>query len=109
MSTLLEIQMAKFLNLDDAQLAAEMQAKPARQVMAEFLYALTQLIVHHKVMHDVTDLSVNFHGGARRVDIATLTEDGQHLAQWLLGLNANVLDEQCGAPVGLPGTTGPTH
>ena len=35
--------MAKFLNLDDAQLAAEMQAKPARQVMAEFLYALTQL------------------------------------------------------------------
>ena len=110
MSKLLELQMQKLMNLvDDDELAAQMQAKSAHQVMSEFLLALSQLLVHHRVMHDISHLAVNFSGHARRVDIAALTEDGQHLEQWLLGLNANLADEQLGTPVSLPMMSGPVQ
>jgi hypothetical protein len=100
---LLEIQMQKLLTMQDAELAAEIQAKSPRQVMSEFLFALGQLVVHHGVQHGLTDLSVNFHGGALRLDIAKLTPDGQRLEQWLLGLNANIADvAHLGDAVSLP-------
>lgn len=105
---LLETQIGKLLGTSDAELAAAMRAKPTRQVMAEFLFALSQLLIHHEAPADITDVSVNFHGRALRVDIAKLTDDGQHLEAWLLGLNANPLDEACGASVPLP-STGPVQ
>jgi hypothetical protein len=89
--------------MTDDQIVDAMRAKSARQVMAEFLLALGQLVLHHQVPGELTDLSVNFHGRQRRVDIASLTPDGQHLEAWLLGLNANVLDvEHLGMSVSLP-------
>ena len=109
LTELIQEQITKVMALDNDELAAAMQAKSPGQVMAEFLFALSQLLVHHKVPHEPTAVSVNFHGRALRVDIATLSDDGQHLEQWLLGLDANLLSEQCGQPVSLPGTQGPSH
>ena len=89
--------------MSDDQLIASIREKSPLQLMAEFLFALSQLLLYHVPEQEVTEVSVNFHGASMRVDIAKLTPDGQHLEAWLCGLNANVLDvERCGTPVPLP-------
>jgi hypothetical protein len=88
--------------MTDEQLQDAMRAKSPKQVMAEFLFALGQLVVYHHISAEMTDLALNFHGRTMRVDIAKLTDDGQHLEHWLLGLNANLTDAGLGTPVSLP-------
>jgi hypothetical protein len=93
----------------DSDVIQMLRAKSTRQVLAEFVAALGQLVIHLHLEADLPDLSVNFHGRAMRLDVAQLTPDGQHLARWLLGLNANVLDPAFGARVDLPDTGGPVQ
>ena len=73
----------------DAQFVENLRAKSTRQVLAEFVASLGQLVMHLNLQHEVTELSVNFHGPAMRLDIATVDASGEHLAAWLLALDAN--------------------
>jgi hypothetical protein len=92
----------------DEQFVANVRAKSARQVLGEFIAALGQLVLHLEMPYELTDLSVNFHGRALRVDVAALSPDGEHLAEWLVGLNADVTDPAFGSRVSLP-TAGPVQ
>jgi hypothetical protein len=88
---------------DDEEIIAEMRAKSTRQVLAEFMGALSQLILHLDLPATPNMLAVNFHGGLMRVDFARLTDDGQHITEWFVGLNANFCDPAFGARLPLPG------
>jgi hypothetical protein len=100
--------MKVLMEKSDAQLLADIRGKSTRHVLAEFMRAVSQLAVHLE-LPDLAAVSVNFHGAAMRVDVATLTDDGQHLDHWLLGLNADVTDPQFGARLTLPGMDGQSH
>ena len=76
--------------------------KTTHQLMAEFLFALGQLVLHLQVPAELTDLALNFHGRQMRLDIATLTPDGGHLQEWLLALDANPLSQRFGERLELP-------
>jgi hypothetical protein len=93
----------------DEDRIAEMQAKSRRQVMAEFMLALSQLLLHLDLPADPTDISLNFHGRLMRIDLARLTEDGEHIAEWFVGLNANLASPDFGRAVPLPGTDATAH
>jgi len=86
----------------DDQIIADMRAKSTRQVLAEFIAALGQLVIHLDLQADLPDLAINFHARLMRVDVARLTPDGQHLDEWITALNANVSDPAFGARVDLP-------
>jgi hypothetical protein len=66
--------------------------KSAKQAVAELVLAAMQLVLVLGIDEDVANLSINFDGRARRVDIARMDAAGQHLDAWLCGLNANVAD-----------------
>ena len=75
----------------------------------ELMTAMLKVLELHGLATDRTpwNLTMNFHGPARRLDIATVTPDGQQLEQWLLGLNMNLVDlEAFGTPVMLPAQGG---
>jgi hypothetical protein len=93
----------------DEDRIAEIQAKSRRQVMAEFMLALSQLLLHLELPADPTDISLNFHGRLMRIDIARLTADGQHLAEWFCAVNANLASPDFGQSVPLPGTNATAH
>ena len=66
--------------------------KTAKQAVAELVLAAMQLVLVLGIDEDAANLTVNYDGRARRVDIARIDETGQHLEAWLTGLNANVAD-----------------
>jgi hypothetical protein len=78
-------------------------AQSKRQALAHFVYATMQLLATFEIAAEVSDVSVNFHGRAMRVDIATIGADG-HLEQWLLGLAADPTHPRFAESVPLPGT-----
>jgi hypothetical protein len=85
----------------DEQLVAAIKAQSVRSLLGEFVLALSRLAIHLDL--EVTEVSVNFHGPLARVDIAKLTPDGAHLAEWVYGFNANPADVVAfGSPVRLP-------
>jgi hypothetical protein len=86
----------------DADFAAAVRAKSTRRVLGEFVAALGELVIHLDLPHAITTLSVNYHGHQQRVDIATLTPDGQHLDEWLVALNADPVSPSFAARVDLP-------
>jgi hypothetical protein len=60
--------------------------------------------------HDINDLTVNVNYRAHRIDIATLSDDGQHVEQWLCGFAIDPRNLPAfGTPVSLPGGTRTTH
>jgi hypothetical protein len=89
-------------------------AKDVEQKNAAFEF-MTKLLVLLELYGVATDrtpwnLSVNFHGAARRLDIARLTPDGQGLEAWVMGIDMNLVDLQTfGTPIGLPTPSGQTH
>jgi hypothetical protein len=91
--------------LPDEQLVANIRAKTTRQVLAEFIAVLGQLLIHLDVQAEITDLSVNFHGHLLRIDIAQLTDDGQHIAAWLCALDANPMSASFATRLDLPAKT----
>jgi hypothetical protein len=97
------------MDIEPDDIIAAMQAKSRREVVGEFMLALSQLLLHLQVAADVTDISVNFHGRLMRIDIARLTADGQHLAEWFCAVNANLASPDFGQSVSLPGTNATSH
>jgi hypothetical protein len=97
------------MDIEPDDIIAAMQAKSRREVVGEFMLALSQLLLHLEVPADVTDISVNFHGRLMRIDIARLTDDGQHLAEWFIALNANLASPDFGQSVPLPGQDARAH
>jgi hypothetical protein len=97
------------MDIEPDDIIAAMQAKSRREVVGEFMLALSQLLLHLQVAADVTDISVNFHGRLMRIDIARLTDDGQHLAEWFIALNANLASPHFGESVPLPGQDARAH
>jgi hypothetical protein len=89
------------------------KAVSVRAAVATFQVALMQLLEAAAGMTgdtDVTDLTVNVNLRVSRIDIARLSEDGQHLGQWLCGFSIDPRDiPSFGTPVGLPGMDGQTH
>jgi hypothetical protein len=67
--------------------------KTAKQAVAELVMAAMQLVLVLGIDEDAANLSVNYDGRARRVDIARIDAEGGHLDAWLFGLNANVADQ----------------
>jgi hypothetical protein len=88
--------------LSDEQFVANIRAKTTKQVLSEFIAALGQLVLKLEVQAELTDLSINFHGRLLRLDIAQLTDDGAHLAEWLCALDANPTSPQFATRLSLP-------
>jgi hypothetical protein len=82
-----------------------------RYAVAAFHLALIQLIETCGLQDiPLTDLSVNFDGRSLRIDIARLTEDGQHIGEWLRGYSVDPRDlATFGTPVSLPTPPGPVQ
>jgi hypothetical protein len=81
--------------------------KSVKQATAEVVMALMQLITILGIDEDPANLAINYHGRDGRLDFARLDESGQHLAEWLCGLNADVTrPAHVGEPVWLPAQGG---
>ena len=82
-----------------------------RYAVAALQLAAIQLIEAAGVSDvDLTDLTVHLDGRSMRVDIARVSEDGRHIAEWLRGYSVDPHDlSTFGTPVGLPGLTGRAH
>ena len=89
-------------DFSDEQIVAAIKARSTRSVLGEFVLALSHLLIHLEVPAEMNQVSVNFHGVAMRVDIARLTDDGEHLAEWITALNANPMDPAFASRVPLP-------
>jgi len=58
---------------------------------------------------DIDDVTVNINFRDRRIDIAKLTPDGNHIDHWICGFSIDPEDLSAfGTPVGLPGFSDPT-
>ena len=68
------------------------EPKTAKQAVAELVLAAMQLVIVLGIDEDPANLTVNYDGRSRRVDVARIDASGQHLEAWLTGLNANVAD-----------------
>jgi hypothetical protein len=93
------------------ELRADWAPTPQQNAALELMVAFLKLLEVWQLTTERTPwtLSLNFHGGARRLDIATLTEDGQHLASYVMGIHMNILDlETFGTPAMLP-SAGPVQ
>jgi hypothetical protein len=88
----------------DEELVAAIKARSTRSVLAEFVLALSRLTIHCDL--EITQVAVHFHGPLARVDIAKLTPDGGHLAEWLMAFNANPADPAFASRVELPDAAG---
>jgi hypothetical protein len=97
------------MEIDPDHIIVVMQAKSRHEVVGEFMLALSQLLLHLQLPAEVTDISVNFHGRLMRIDIARLTADGQHLAEWFTALNANLASPHFGESMPLPGQDARAH
>jgi len=81
-----------------------------RAAVAAFHLALIQLLEATGVELELTELSVNVHGGYLRIDIARLTPDGQHIAAWIAGYSIDPRHlATFGTPIPLPGMNGPVQ
>lgn len=61
-------------------------------------------------INEITDLAVNVNFRDSRIDVARLTEDGQHLGEWICGFSINPHDlSEFGTAVLLPGMDRQTH
>jgi hypothetical protein len=81
--------------------------KTAKQAVAELVLAAMQLLMVLGIDEDPANVTVNYDGRARRVDIARIDETGQHIEAWLTGLNANVVEmAHVGERVPLPAQGG---
>ena len=82
-----------------------------RAAVAAFHLQLLELLESAGVTKDIdiNDVTVNIDYRARRIDIAKLTPDGQHIERWVGGFSIDPLDlPEFGLPVGLP-VQGPAH
>jgi hypothetical protein len=85
---------------------------PVRGAVAAAQLSIIQLLEAAGVTESIEldDLSVNVNFRAGRIDIARLSEDGQHLGEWLCGFSINPHDlSEFGTRVGLPGMDKQTH
>lgn len=58
---------------------------------------------------ELDELTVNINFDLARIDIATLSEDKQHVGEWLCGFSIDPQNLSAfGTPVGLPGFSDPT-
>jgi len=92
----------------DEQFVATLQDKSTREMVAQVLVALGQLVLHLGIQQDLTDLSINFHGRQMRLDLATIDASGEQLAEWLCALSCDVRTPGFGERLALP-SVGPVQ
>src|SRR5262245_55402854 len=92
----------------DEQFVATLQEKSTREMVGQVLVALGQLVLHLGIQQDLTALSINFHGPAMRLDLATVDATGEHLSEWLLALSCDMRKPGFGERLELP-SVGPVQ
>jgi len=81
-----------------------------RAAVAALNLAVITLIESAGLDLELSELSVNVHGGALRIDIARLSPDGLHITEWLRGYSIDHRNlATFGTPVDVPGTNGPVQ
>ena len=79
-----------------------MEPITTRAAVAAFQLALVQLL-ETLDLTDLENLTVNVNGRAWRIDIARVSEDGQHIGEWVCAFSIDPRNlETFGRPVPLP-------